>query len=276
MSLRLTSLLREPLTHFVLIGAALLALDMWRSPAVSGDDVTIIVPADVVASLHDSWHQRTGSPPTAEEAQGLIDAYVQDEVLYREALRMGFARGDLIVRRRLVQKMGFLLEDIVPPQAPEESALRDWLAEHGEDYAHPGQIAFEHRYFSRDRRGEATASDAEEALAALRAGEAAPGDPSMVTISTALQTHAQVARHLGGGFAAALEEQPDGGWQGPISSSYGLHLVRITERHDARPARLEEVREAVLTDYLDDLQARQQRDWIRELTQRYSVEVSQR
>ncbi|MFT5683600.1 MAG: peptidyl-prolyl cis-trans isomerase C [Myxococcota bacterium] len=276
MSLRLSSLLREPLTHFILIGAALLALDLWRSPPVSSADTTIVVPADVVASLHDSWHQRTGSPPTTEEAQGLIDAYVRDEVLYREAMRMGFAHGDLIVRRRLVQKMGFLLEDIVPPQAPEEQALRDWLADHGEDYAHPGQLAFEHRYFSRDRRGEATARDAEDALAALRAGETVPGDPSMVTVSTLLQTRAQVARHLGGGFADALEEQPDGDWQGPIASSYGLHLVRITERKDARPAQLDEVREAVRADYLDDQQAQQRSDWISELTQRYSVEVSLR
>ena len=161
------TLLRQPLTHFLAIGALLFAADLWRNPPGESAEVTIVVPADVVETLTGAWHKRTGALPTAAERQGLIDEYVEEEVLYREALAMGFERGDLIIRRRLVQKMEFLLEDLSPGAEPTDAVLQDWLTRHADDYASPPRVEFDHVYLSRDRRGGDLEADADATLASL-------------------------------------------------------------------------------------------------------------
>jgi len=270
------SLLRDPLTHFLLISAALLAIDGWRSPQDPADSEQIIVPDDIVESLSDSWQKRTGAPPTTAERQALVDTYVEEEVLYREGVRMGLDHGDLIVRRRLVQKMRFLLEDIAPPEAPSDDDLRAWLASHPDDFTFPARISLEHRYFSRDRHGDSTEAVALDALASLQRGEAVPGDPSMVAQSLTLRTQAQLARDLGSGFAAGAIALSGEGWAGPIASSYGLHLVRVHAREPARLAALDEVRPAVLRSHQDAAEREQSEALVRDLSARYTVAVNLR
>jgi peptidyl-prolyl cis-trans isomerase C len=270
------AILREPLVHFLLISAVLIAADRWRSPPTPADHAQIVVPDDIVESLADSWHKRTGAPPSTDEQQGLIDHYVEEEVLYREALRMGLEHGDLIVRRRLVQKMHYLLEDVLPPPPPTDAELTAWLQAHPDEYTRPEKIAIEHRYFSRDRHGPDTAARAEQALQVLRAGGADSGDPSMVAAEQPLRTQAQLTRDLGPAFAAEAFALSGDGWQGPVASSYGLHLVRVLKRQPARLLLLDEVRDDVVRDHKEAAERAQREAWIRELTGRYTVEVSLR
>jgi len=274
------SLLRQPLTHFVVLGALLFAVDLWRNPPGGDADATLVVPADVVEALAGSWHKRTGAPPTAAERQGLINEYVEEEVLYREALAMGFERGDLIIRRRLVQKMEFLLEDLSPGAEPTDAALQDWLDRHAGDYAAAARVAFEHVYLSRDRRGAALSADAAETLAALTEAMSAQevaglGDPSMLPGRQSLRTFERVGRDFGGDFAEALAALPVGGWSGPIASSYGLHLVRVSEVSPARDALLDEVREQVHRDYEKAERHAGRKAQLAEMTARYAVEVGE-
>jgi len=276
---RTRPLSREPLLHFFAIGALLFAVDLWRSPPSAEDNRTITVPEDVIASMGESLTRRTGSPPTDAERDLLIADYVQEEVLYREALDLGFERGDLIIRRRLVQKMEFLLEDLSPVPEPTDGVLQSWLDRHPEDYEQPARYELDHVYFSRDRHGEQTVAVAQQALRGLTPGVSAAeaarsGDPSMIPAHQSLRAISRVARDFGGDFARGIVDLEPGDWRGPVTSSYGEHLVRINERHDARPASLDEVRDAVRRDYeTAERHARRQQTlelWV----DRYQVEVN--
>jgi hypothetical protein len=223
---------REPLLHFLLIGGALYALDASRSrPEAPAVEPIVVGPA------------LAGAAPDA------VKQFVEEEALYREALRLGLDRGDLIVRRRLVQKMEFLLDDMAAPAPPTDADLQAWLAAHPERYRTPRRVTLEHVYFSKDRRGAQAEADARAALAAP---EQATGDPFMGGRRLERRTEQDLARELGSAFAAAaIQLEPGAGWQGPIASSFGFHLVRVVEVTPETPATLDEVRARLVADVTD-------------------------
>lgn len=273
------SIVSAPLTHFLLAGAALFAVDLWRSPPGGDAERTIEVPAELIEGRAQALARRTGARPTAAEREALIADYVEEEVLYREALALGLERGDRIIRRRLVQKMEFLLEDLAPAPAPTESQLQDWLDRHPEDYRQPARIELDHVYFSRDRRGRsevaAIAGAALEGLTPSMSADAAAraGDPSMLPAHQSLRPLERIARDFGEDFALAVAELEPGGWRGPIASSYGEHLVRVLERSQARPSSLDEVRDAVRRDYQNAERHARRRAALDQRISRYTVEV---
>ncbi len=158
---RLIALLREPLLHFVVLGALVFGLYGWvdnpaASTAASGQ---IAVTAPVIASLTTDWQRQWGRVPNAQELQTLIDQYLRDEIFYQEALALGMDRNDIIVRRRLIQKVEFLAEDVSALREPEDDELQAYLAEHGDRYQVPGQVSFTQVYFSRELRGDRADAD---------------------------------------------------------------------------------------------------------------------
>jgi hypothetical protein len=256
----LKKLLREPLVHFLALGALLFALASvtGRGGAAPADD-RIEVTAEDVRWLRTTFARTWMRPPTAAEMQGLLERHIRDEVLYREALQLGLADDDAIIRQRLVQKMQFLYEDVAVPDDPPEADLRAYFEEHADAYRLPPRRSFAHVYFSPDRRGYAAARDeARRVQAALQASlpdEAAAeqaadaGDRFMLDYAYADQTPEAVARTFGRAFADTLFALEGDGWLGPVRSGYGLHLVRITAREDGRLPAFEEVEAAVRRDY---------------------------
>jgi hypothetical protein len=219
-------LLREPLLHFFVIGGALLALDAVRGGVETGDEARVV---------------RTGAGPDGADR-------VRDEILYREALSLGLDRGDLIVRRRLIQKMEFILEDTADIAPPTEDDLAAHLAANAERYRIPAERHFEHVYFSRDRRGDRARADAEAALVALRRGESGSGDWFALGRQFGPGSEASFAHRLGAELAAAVMQAPVGEWSGPARSTYGLHLIRVLDARPTRIPTLDEVRARVSTD----------------------------
>ncbi len=228
-------MLREPLLHFAVLGLALFAL--WG--AVGGGDDPLIVSAATVQRLRTDAERRLGHPPDDAELQAVIDAHVDDELLYREGLALGLDRADPVVRRRVVQKMRFLHEDLRP--IPEPTAAD--LAALALDAAVPAQVAFEHVQLRVDGR-DAAAVDAEVAdvLAQLAAGAdpASLGEPSVLGRSFTARALPVIERDFGSGFAAALADAPVGRWV-RADSPYGAHVVRVIGREEGRPARPDEV-----------------------------------
>ena len=112
-------LLREPLVHFLFIGAAIYLLyGLFAEPVPEGQDDTIIVTAGEVEWMRTAWQKRWNRPPTAEEFDGMIQQYIRETVLYREALTMGLNKHDMVIRRRLAQKLEFLAKDLVALTTP--------------------------------------------------------------------------------------------------------------------------------------------------------------
>lgn len=247
---------RQPLVHFLGVGALLFVVDLRLNPPADSDaPPQIEATQELRGALQTAWSQQHGKPLSDAELSKLVEGWTRDEALYREALRLGLDRGDTIVRRRLVQKLEFLLKSTIQVDDPGDEALEAWFLAHADDYRQPTRTSFTHLYFSRARRGEAAHGDAAQALARVGSdpsvdpGTAPPADPFMGPAQLTLATQARVNRDFGGAFAAALSELEVGAWAGPIESSYGHHLVHVSERQAARPARLEERRAEVLTDW---------------------------
>jgi len=241
-------MIREPLVHFLLIGAALFLLFEWGGGG--GGERRIVIPRGQIEHLAQSFEIVWLRPPTEEELKGLLDDYVREEVAIREAMAMGLDRDDTIIRRRLRQKLEFVVEDSLEAHPPAEEDLALWLEKHPESFRSEPQVSFRQVYVSRDRRGEDAESFARGLLAELtRDGAGASiealGDPLMLPREVPLSSQSDVGRMFGEDFAAKLLALEPGRWTGPIESGYGLHLVQVGERVDGRLPALAEVREVV-------------------------------
>jgi peptidyl-prolyl cis-trans isomerase C len=236
-------LVREPLVHFLVLGVALLAVERRALPAGGRE---IVVDAAAVRGLAADHERRTGLPPTPAEQAALVTRWLEDEALYREALALGLDRGDVIVRRRLVQKMELLTEDLEPVPAPDDATLAAWLAAHADRYAAPLRVSLEHVFVA---GAHPEAARALGARLAAGADARALGDPFLHGRTFAARTTGELARVFGDGFARAAAALPAGTWSAPIRSSYGLHLVRVTARDAGGPAALAAVRDAVARDW---------------------------
>lgn len=252
---RKARLLREPLVQFVALGALLFVL----YAALRGDEAGAPEPKRIELTLDDllqleaaftaQWHRR----PTPQEMVGLVESRVREEVLYREALALGLDRNDTIVKRRMAQKMEFLVEDVSNAREPSIDELRAWFQSNAGLFTVPGRITFRHLYFSPDRRGAQARDDAlkaREQLAADGADSAAAaalGDPFMFQDFLADRSPEQLAREFGPAFARALFALPAGTWQGPVESGYGWHLVFVHSSEPDRQPIFEEVEPDVKT-----------------------------
>ncbi len=267
---------REPLIHFLVLGAGLFLLyGAVSSPAPEAGviDITAGEIGQLVRSFQLTWQR----PPTEAEVDGLIEERIREEVFYREALAMGLDRDDTIIRRRLRQKMEFLSADITALVEPTESELAAFLAEHPEAFQRPPRVSFVHIYLSRDRRGAAVRDDAERLLAELERTETVNaadfGDPSLLPREFDSLSDEEVAKHFGSDFVEQLQEIPAETWTGPVESSYGLHLVYVRERFGSELPKLDEVRDSVARDWTSQRRTEAAAAFYGGLRQRYLVNV---
>ena len=247
----LTRLSREPLLHFLLLGALLFVLDAWLRPAQVADaGGEILVSEGRVRNLAQGFRRTWQRPPTRAELDGLVEDHIREEVLYREAVALGLDQDDTVIRRRLRQKMEFISDDAASLETPSDQALRDWLAAHPDDFRVEPRATFGQVYLDPRRHGDVQAV-AEQILARLNA-DGASADPAgegdgllLLEPRYAEVSQAEVARLFGTQFAERLFEQPPGAWVGPIDSGYGAHLARLESKTPGGVAELEDVRPLV-------------------------------
>jgi hypothetical protein len=241
----------NPLLQFVLLGLVLLGVYSAVRDENDQDDRKIVVSARQVEQLSALWQKQWRRPPTAQELNGLIDSFVREEVLYREAKSLGLDRDDTVVRRRLAQKIEFLAQDLATQAEPSEAELEAFFQEHPEIFEEPPSVTFDHVYVSRDSRGAAADSDAAEILGALRGGAdpSDQGDRFMLQRRYVRKAPDEVARHFGSRFAAEVIELPTGEWVGPVESGYGIHLVFVESLEEAYLPEFTEVKQQVRDEY---------------------------
>ena len=247
-------LFREPLLHFLLVGGLLFAADAVLRDRAAPSDQVIRISEPEIDRLRAQWTRQYQRSPAPEEIQGLIDARLREEVLFREALAMGLDQDDSIVRRRLAQKLEFLIEDLAAAREPTEAELSAFFEARQEGYQLPARVSFSQVFFSPDRRGRAAKPDASLVLAGLRpetlaAAAADQGDRFMMGASYSEQRPQDVEAVFGPEFVQALFEIEPGGWSGPIPSAYGWHLVRIEARSPSRLPTLAQVADQVRHDW---------------------------
>lgn len=262
---------REPLLHFLVIGAVLFAaiagVRELRRPTVRLD-------AREIEQLATYWAMQSQRPPTRAELAAIIHERVDEELLAREALRLGLDKGDMIIRRRLAQKMAFASEDVAAIPEPSAATLQAFYDRTQDHYATPARLALRHVFFSADRTATTPQAAAVEALALLRAGSPAPGDPALLPLSYADIAVTDLDRDYGEAFLQAALKAPVGTWVGPVASPYGLHLIRVEQRLAPQVPPLAQVREEVRAAWLAERRQAENRRYLERLRRRYRVEVA--
>ncbi len=266
---RLGRWLRDPLFAFLLIGAAIFAVDVWLRDDQSRIVVVTQAQADRLAAL---WAMQMGRPPSTSELAALIEDHVREEILVREAKRLELGDGDVIVRRRLAQKLSFLTEDVAALEPVDDDALQRFFQENRQRYETPAMVSFSHIYFSPDRRQDVRA-DALAALASLDPdGWRIAGDPFLLGRTYAHASFARIRKDFGAPFAEQIGElEVDAGWQGPLQSGYGIHLVRVDAKTPARGADYRSVAGRVAADFDADRRAEANRAYFEHLRSQYAV-----
>jgi PPIC-type PPIASE domain len=270
--------LKEPLLHFVLLGAAIFAIDAARSVDAAGGDDRIVVSAGRVENLTALFTKTWQRAPSAQELRGLVEDYVLEEALYREGMALGVDQNDTIIRRRVRQKMEFVVDDIIEQVEPTDDELVKWLAEHESDYAAPARYRFRQLYLNPERHEDSLEEDAQAVLAELRALDTNTdprglGDPSLFEHAFPDASVETIATIFGDVFVDGLAELPIEEWSGPVESAFGLHLVHIATRTHAEAPPLDEVRDAVARDWTyaqSEEAAKRYRDGILE---KYQIEI---
>jgi peptidyl-prolyl cis-trans isomerase C len=240
---------REPLLHFLVIGAALFVIYHWLNSSAANSDTSrrIELTNDDIRQLEISWTAQWQRPPTPKEMHNLVEDKVRQEILYREALALGLDRDDTIVKRRLAQKMEFLTDDVSALRDPSLDELKKWYAKNGSQFSLASRITFRHLYFSPDKRGAQARDAAASALAKLPDKSTATidlttlGDPFMFQDHYGQSTPDQVANVFGKKFAEELFELRPGAWHGPVESGLGWHLVWVDSSTPGRTPEFEEV-----------------------------------
>ncbi len=278
MSNKFTRMIREPLLHFLVIGAGIYALYfLYGVPPQEEQDRTIVITEDHVNSLATSFARVWSRAPTDEELLGLVREYVRETLLYREALAMGLDKDDHIIRRRLAQKLEFLTNDLVKLKPPDDSVLEQYLQDNLERFRAPDLITFTHVFIDPDKRGEATLPDAENLLDELQA--AGPpteetfkeGDRFMLQSFFPQAPHREVQRQMGQGFADSVMQLELGRWHGPVLSGYGVHLVYVSDYLAADEPVLADVRDEVLNEYFREQTEKFNAEYLAALRERYDI-----
>jgi hypothetical protein len=269
-------LLKEPLFHFLLLGAAIFAGHRLVAGGRATAPDEIVVTQGRIDALAAAFTRTWQRPPTAGERDGLIRDYIREEVYAREAIALGLDKDDVVIRRRLRQKLEFVSEDVLAPAEPTDDQLRAYLTSHPDAFRVEARFTFRHIFLNGERRGEELARDAARLLAQLGLPGTDPdtlGDPFLLDRRFDAVPAGLVAAQFGEQFAATLAELPTGQWVGPVASAYGTHLVFVAQRTGGRVLALEEVGDAVRREWVNAQRAESSERFYQGLLKSYSVTI---
>jgi len=276
-ALKTSPFLREPLVHFLVLGTVLFGLYGWVRRDAPEPPQEVVVDSSRVAALRSEFERVWQRAPTPVELEGLVDNWVRDEIFYREGLALGLDRDDPVLRRRIAQKMSFMVEQL-DNEPPTEEELQAWLRIHADNYRIEPAYSFRQIFIDPARHPDTLDETIERTRVALAAGAdtRSVGDSTLLPGAMANVPATEIRRTFGDNFANALAEQAPGSWMGPIVSAYGAHLVYVDAATPARTATLADVRTAVERDFEADRLKRTEESVYEQLRERYVVRIDDR
>jgi hypothetical protein len=273
----LARIVREPMVHFLVIGAAIFVLSArFGGEQQAAPRDRIVVTEGRIQQLARIFTRTWQRPPTAQELRGLVDAHVKEEVYYREALKLGLDRDDTMVRRRLQQKMVFLAEPSEGALAATDTVLKAYLAAHQAEFRVEPKLAFEQIFINPQRSKQSVDERTEKLLTRVSAAPSDAdlrgfGDSTLLPHAMRLAAVSVIDRNFGTEFGEKLVQLPPNVWSGPIRSAYGVHLVRVTERREGYDPPLADVRAAVERKWRDAQRAAFRKAEYERLRSKYEV-----
>ncbi|TNE75400.1 MAG: peptidyl-prolyl cis-trans isomerase [Gammaproteobacteria bacterium] len=261
------SWIREPLLHFLVAGGVLFAIYGWINPEKDRSPQVVHISATDVNWLKETWLRQWQRPPSEQELRGLVAGYLKEELLSREAKKLGLDENDTVIRRRLAQKMEFLLQDTARVAEPDEDVLRQFHKAHGDQFQTPERITFRQLYFGDEEAARYALSElAEHHSDSL-------GEPSLLARDYVMADEQTVASALGPDLADRIFALAPGRWHGPLASDYGFHLVWVDARQAGQVRPFEQVRAQVLEEWHHRQQAEAIEQFFDELLKKYEVFV---
>jgi len=260
--------------HFLIIGIALFAAYRWTAPSDSGGR-RIVITQGVVDDLVTQHVAVRGREPSARELNQLIESYVHDEILYREGVRLGLERDDIVVKRRVRQKIEMIAEEDASTRAPTDADLSAYLVANQARFVQPALITFEQVFIGESTSGPGVVHAVALTREALRKGADSEqlGKPTLLPHQMTRTPADLVARDFGASFAAALEKVPVGEWVGPIDSSFGAHYVCVSDRTPAAAPQLAAMRDRVAREWENERRERARRDAYTKMRGEYRVSI---
>ena len=266
----LRSILQQPLVHFLLLGGLIFgAFSFLEGEEGAAQDDIIVVELEAVRQLSAGYEKTWRRKPDGSELASLIDDHIREEVLVREAQSFALDENDVVIRRRLRQKMEFLVESAVAALQPSDEELKVFFQANVEDYTMAGRIALEQVFIGTEANG--AAIDTVKAALEGGADPMAVGQRSLLPPTTPLATETAIDGTFGTGFYGTLAELPEGAWVGPVRSGYGLHVVRVVKREEARIPEFEQVKEHLEHDWRKRKTSELSNKEYRRMLSRYSV-----
>jgi parvulin-like peptidyl-prolyl isomerase len=273
--------IKEPLPHFVVAGALLFAaytlIQGERSKEPTGEAVEI--GAGQLRWLTETFKNQWQRPPDDQELRGMASNLIDEELLAREAHALGLDQDDTIVRRRLAQKLLFLIEDASGLVEPSETELRRFYAKNIELFRTQPRVSFSHIFFDPQKRREVL-SDAKASLISMRTGSdkgvAAKGDQLLLGSSFEDMDEQSLAATFGPEFARTIIGLQPGIWSGPIRSGYGMHIVQVRHLVPGKERPFEEVRADVAREWQRSRKESAKAAYLAKLRDKYGVRVEDR
>jgi hypothetical protein len=269
-------LIKEPLLHFLVLGALIFAYYDWVSGGIPDSEEILITRGDQQHLLNifaRTWQR----PPTTQEFEGLLQDHIRNEIAYREGVAMGFDQGDTIIRRRMRQKLELLTDEIVALAEPTDNELGEFLQTNPELFRLDPRFDLRLIYFSKDQRGNSAHADALTLLERLKQDPSSDwttmGDPWLLPNEYRDTSFNDLERQMGESFTEAVQDIEPGEWTGPVTSGYGLHLVIVDSRIAGRDPGLDEVRDLVRTQLMNQRRLEATDQMYRGMAEKYSIEI---
>ena len=265
-------LFKEPLLHFLFLGFLLFLFYDYRQGQYTQAPNIIQVSSQQISQISSRFTLTKLRPPIQSELDALIEEYVRDEVFYREAIAMGLDQGDPQVRSRMRRKLEFFLEDLLVAE-PDEEELEAFYAQHADTFKYDTQFSFQQFFINPKNHADAS----KQALALLQGinerGAFDGFDHTLLPFEFTLMSSREIDNYLGGGVASQLEQFAVNSWQGPIMSSFGLHIVKVTESQPGELPSFASIREKVLRDYEAYHRVEQKEQAYEVMRKRYKIVV---
>jgi hypothetical protein len=272
----MTKLLKEPLLHFLFIGLVMFITYDLLNDDYSEDEKAILVTQAQTELLFFQWAARGGRPPGEKEKIGLVNQFIRQEILYREAISLGLNQNDAVIRRRLAQKMEYLFDDLSPVPEPTDEELKAYINDKPARFIQARTLSFAHVYFNTDKGSEPAKIRAAALLAKLATDETLAtdsGDRLLLPKHYSEVTEREVRNVLGEEFARDIFELPPDSWTGPVKSGYGLHLVKVTGITPDTMPPFAEMREEASREWQYEKGKALQDTFMKALRQKYHVTV---
>tara|TARA_B110000037_G_scaffold210509_1_gene260945 strand:+ start:1544 stop:2344 length:801 start_codon:yes stop_codon:yes gene_type:complete len=254
---------------FFAIGLLIFFLDIGFNSEQNPKDISIS--DQELTSLLSAWQSQVGRPPSDEEVVNIINNFVQEEILYREALLLGLDQEDRIIKRRLAQKITFLKQETIPNE-PSQEDLKKFFKQNKNNYFVPATYSFSHHYFSKESNAKERAVKAFNDYQTNQAELA--GDPFFLGKNFYQNSSNDIKKNFGELFFLAIENLALNEWSGPHESAFGQHIIKLKEVKTGFYPSLEQVLLKVQQDYLSQSQDKAIAEYIDEIRSQYRVIIN--